>query len=140
MARKAAAVCGKPIYIFREIMHYLTEQHIVVPGYSFMQETVGKALSYEENRLTAIMQEYLKQPNIEALKQLLQDSSGPYQITQLKHEPKDFSAGQIKSEIQRGKRTQPLYQLAQILLPKLGVSNESVKYYASLLGYYPVFR
>lgn len=140
MARKAATVCGKPIYIFREIMHYLTEQHIVVPGYSFMQETVGKALSYEENRLTAIMQEYLKQPNIEALKQLLQDSSGPYQITQLKHEPKDFSAGQIKSEIQRGKRTQPLYQLAQILLPKLGVSNESVKYYASLVGYYSVFR
>jgi len=34
----------------------------------------------------------------------------------------------------------PLYQLAQILLPKLGVSNESVKYYASLVGYYSVFR
>lgn len=36
-ARKAAEVCGKPIYIFREIMNYLSEQHIVAPGYSFMQ-------------------------------------------------------------------------------------------------------
>jgi len=28
-ARKAAAICSKPIFIFREIMHYLSEQHIV---------------------------------------------------------------------------------------------------------------
>jgi hypothetical protein len=82
----------------------------------------------------------LTQPNIEALKQLLEDSSGLYEITQLKHEPRDFSTGEIKREIQRGKRIQSLYQLAQRLLPELGISNESVKYYASLVDYYSVFR
>lgn len=35
----AVTVCGKPLFIFREIMNYLSEQHIVIPGYSFMQET-----------------------------------------------------------------------------------------------------
>lgn len=139
-ARKAATYCGKPIYIFREIMNYLTEHNIVVPGYSFMQDTVGKAITYEQNRLITIMQNHLTLPDIEGLKKLLDDSSGLYEITQIKCEPKDFSTGEIKREIDRGKQIQPLYQLAQELLPKLGISNESVKYYASLVGYYSVFR
>ena len=40
-ARQAATVSAKPIYIFRELMHYLAEQRIVAPGYSLMQDTVG---------------------------------------------------------------------------------------------------
>ncbi len=139
-ARKAVTVYGKPIFIFREIMNYLSEQRIVVPGYSFMQETVGKAITYEQNRLIAIMHNHLTQSDIEALKQLLSDSSGLYEITHLKHEPKDFSAGEIKREMVRGKQIQSLYRLAQKLLPELGISNESIKYYASLVGYYSVFR
>jgi len=33
-----------------------------------------------------------------------------------------------------------LYRLAQKLLPELKISNESIKYYASLVSYYSVFR
>ena len=40
-AGQAAAVCGKPIYVFREVMHFVTEQRIVAPGYSTMQDMVG---------------------------------------------------------------------------------------------------
>ncbi len=50
-AQQAAMVCSKPIYIFREIMHYLQEERIVAPVYSFLQDTVGKTLTEEQNRL-----------------------------------------------------------------------------------------
>lgn len=136
----AARVCGKPIFIFREIINYLSEQHIVVPGYSFMQETVGKAISYEQNRLITIMKNQLKQSDLENLKKLLTDSEGLYEITQLKHEPKDFSVGEIKREINRGQQIQLLYQIIKDLLPTLGISNESVKYYSSLVDYYSVYK
>jgi hypothetical protein len=53
-ARQAAAVCGKPIYVFRELMHYLAEQRIVAPGYSTMQDIIGGAMAYEQRRLAAI--------------------------------------------------------------------------------------
>ena len=76
----------------------MARQRIIVPGYSFMQETVGKAITYEQNRLIAIMRNHFTRTDIEALKQLLKDSSGLYEITQLKHEPKDFTAGEIKCE------------------------------------------
>ena len=45
-ARQAATVCGKPIYVFRELMHYLAEQRVVAPGYSAMQDIVGGALAH----------------------------------------------------------------------------------------------
>lgn len=139
-ARQAAQICAKPIYIFREIRHYLAEQRIVSPAYSFIQDTVGKALNYEQNRLITILRNHLKESEVEAFKTLLDDSSGLYEITQLKREPKDFSSSEIKREISRGEQIQHLYHLAKKLLSKLKISNESIKYYASLVTYYSVYR
>jgi TnpA family transposase len=139
-ARQAARIFGKPVYVFRELMHYLQQQRIVAPGYSFLQDTVGQALLYEQNRLIAITRAQLNAADIEALNALLDDSTGLYEITQLKREPKDFSNREIKREIQRGEQIRPLYGRAQQLLPALGISNESVKYYASLVTYYSIFR
>lgn len=136
----AVTISGKPIFIFREIMNYLNEQRIVVPGYSFIQETVSQAITFEQNRLTSIMQNHLKQPDIQALRTLLEDTQGLYELTLLKREPKDFSLKEVKREIDRGKQIQSLYQLAYKLLPKLGVSNESIKYFASLVNYYSVYK
>lgn len=133
-AQKSAAFCGKPIYIFREIMNYLSENCIVVPRYSFMQDMTGQAITHEQNRLITLMQDGLKQTDIESLDRLLGDSTGLYEITLLKHEPKDFSATEIRLEMNRGKQIQHLYHLAQELLPRLGISNESIKYYASLVS------
>ena len=40
-AQHAATVCSKPVYIFRQLLDYLREQRIVVPGYSSMQDIIG---------------------------------------------------------------------------------------------------
>ena len=53
-ARQAATVYGKPVYVFRELMHSLAEQRIVAPGYSTMQNIVGGALAHEQRRLAGI--------------------------------------------------------------------------------------
>lgn len=139
-AQQAARVCGKPVYVFRDLLHYLQESCIVLPSYRFMQETVSRALGEEQNRLITLMRDHLTPPDIEALRHLLADSPGLYEVTQLKREPRDFSAGEIKREIRRGEQIQPLYRLVQRLLPRLQISNEGIKYYASLVGYYSVYK
>jgi TnpA family transposase len=139
-ARQAARVSSKPIYVFRELLQYLAEQCIVAPGYSLLQDTVGQALTHEQKRLITIVQTHLTNADSEALKRLLDDAQGLYEITLLKREPKDFSLGEIKREIGRGAQIRPLYHLAQQVLPQLDISNESIKYYASLVTYYSVFR
>jgi hypothetical protein len=139
-ARQAAMVCGQPIYVFRELLHYLTEHRLVAPGYSFLQETIGKALLEEQQRLITLIPQHLTPAETAALNLLLEDAQGLYEITLLKREPKDFSWREMTREIRRGQQLHPFYELARRLLPHLHISNESIKYYASLVTYYSVFR
>src|SRR2546421_7868412 len=121
-------------------MHYLEDQRLVMPGYSSMQDTIGQALTHEQERLAAILSQSLSGSDKEHLNQLLEDSPELYEITQLKRAPKDFRASEIKRDIQRGEQRRALYHLADKLLPNLDVSNESIKYYASLVNYYSVYK
>lgn len=139
-ACKLAAFCNKPIFIFRELTNYLSENHIIIPGYSFMQETVGQAMIKEHNRLLDATKKHLTFTTIDSLQALLDNTQGLYEITQLKREPKDFSFNEIKQEINKGKQISALYKVAQQILPKYGISNENIKYYASLIEYYSVYK
>ena len=139
-AKAAARTSSKPIYVFRELIGYLTEQRLVAPGYSTLQEIVAQALTAEQTRLTAIIKTKLPQTASKALSALLADGPGLYDITLLKREPKGFSLAEIKREVERGEQIGPLYHQAKALMPVLDISNESIKYYASLVSYYSVFR
>jgi hypothetical protein len=80
------------------------------------------------------------QSSKEALKRLLADTQGLLEITLLKRDPKDFSDHEIRREVERGKQMRELYELSQKLLPHLRISNENIKYYASLVDYYSVYK
>lgn len=139
-ARQVATVCGKPAYVFRELMHFLAEERIVAPRYSAMQDMVGGALAYEQRRLAGIVDEQVDPSTQEALKQLLEDAQGLHEITLLKRDPRDFSHHEIRREVQRGEQMRTLYELTQRLLPHLEISQENIRYYASLVDYYSVHR
>jgi TnpA family transposase len=139
-ARHAATVSAKPVYIFQELLHSLDEHRIVAPGYSCLQELVSTALTEEQHRVTTIVRRALTVADREALEHLLEEGAGLYALTQLKREPKDFSAGAMKHERQRGEQLHGLYRQAQQVLPQLHISPESIKYYASLVMYYSVYR
>ena len=139
-ARQAAAVCGKAIYIFRELMNYLAEQRIVAPGYSVMQTIVGGALAHEQRRLAAIVKDYVDPAARAALDGLLERPQGLHEITLLKRDPRDFSNQEIRREAERRDEMRTLYELSQRLLPCLNISKENIRYYASLVDYYTVHR
>ncbi len=139
-ARQSARIYSKPIYILRELLQYLTDQRWIAPGYTFFQDTIGQALLDEQQRLIRIVQSHLTEADNQALAHLTVDSDTLYAIMRIKRDPKDFSAKELKGEIARGEEMRALYQTAQRTLPHLEISNESIKYYASLVDYYSVFR
>jgi hypothetical protein len=98
-AQQAARVCAKPVYIFRELWHFLTTQRLVAPGYTVLQELIGQALTAEQQRLITVVRTHLEPADITAFQRLLEEAPGLYAITQLTHEPKDFSASEITREI-----------------------------------------
>jgi hypothetical protein len=134
-AQQAARISSQPFYVFREVLQYLIDHRLVLPGYSVLQEAiVGKALSAEHNRLITLLQTELTDAERASLDHLFDDVDGLYHITLLKREPKDFTRAEMRQELNRGLTLSPLYRVATRIVPQLTISNEGIKYYASLVN------
>jgi TnpA family transposase len=139
-ARRVAMLSAQPVFILREVLQYLAHQRIVAPGYTYLQDMVGRTVSGERLRITRLLGRALT-PEVERqLEALLDAEEGMYRISLLKHEPKDFSYGELRQEVERRKFFQPLFEFGQTFLASAGLSNESVKYYASLVQFYTVYK
>lgn len=134
-ARHVVKISAKPIYLFQTLICYLETQRIVTPGYSFLQDIVSQALVQERERICRIIKCSLDDETRAALDDFYVSHDGIYAITALKHEPKDFSLKEMKSEIARGRSLAALYQTAHNLFPMLEISNDSMAYYATLVDY-----
>jgi hypothetical protein len=137
-AGQVVRISAKPIFLFRNLLQYLESRRIVVPGYSFLQEVVSQALADERARLTTILEGRLDPGTLAALDALYVERDGMYAVTPLKRDPKDFSLREMKREIARSQSLETLYERAKTLVPELGISNDSLAYYAALVDYYTV--
>jgi len=139
-AQRVAMLSTQPIFILRDALQYLTNQRIVAPGYTYLQDMVGRIVSGERRRLIRLLGQVLTAAVEQQLSALLEADEGMYRISILKHEPKDFSYGELRHEVERRKFFQQLYEFGQTFLASAGLSNESVKYYASLVQFYTVYK
>jgi len=127
-AQRIAMRSTQPIYILREVLQYLATRRIVAPGYTFLQDLVSRVVTKERQRITHLLGQAIT-PDIEKrLQALLESDEGLYQLTILKHEPKDFSHKELRQEGERRRFFQPLYDFARTFLSAAGLSNDSVRY------------
>jgi TnpA family transposase len=139
-AQRTSLLSTQPVYILRETLQYLSIQRIVAPTYTFLQDMVGRVVAHERNRITQLLGQSLT-PVLEVqLDALLQADEQVYRINALKREPKDFSYIELRREVERRKFFQPLHEFAKSFLAAAGLSNESGKYYASLVKFYTVYK
>jgi len=141
-AEKLAMLYARPVYIFRELLNYLEQQKIVLPGYSVMQKhIIAQALIRERVRLETLTGQLLNQQATQQLQQLLEEKvMGNYLLTWLQQEPSSFKCYQMRGQVLRKQQMETIYLVAQLVIPKLEISNENIRYYASLAEYYNVFR
>lgn len=139
-ASRIAALSTQPAFILREVLQHLDNENIVAPQYSTLQDLIGGVVTKERNRVTNLLAQAMTPAVEQALDALLQADDQMYRISALKHEPKDFSNKELKKEVERRKFFQPLHDFAQSFLTLAGLSNESGKYYASLVKFYTVYK
>jgi TnpA family transposase len=139
-ARRTAMLSTQPITILRDVLQYLENQRIVAPGYTFMQDVVSRAVTGERHRITGLLQNAMTPAIEQQLAALLEADDGMYLISELKREPKDFGYKALRAETARRKVFQALYDFARTFLLTTELSNESVKYYASLVQFYTVYK
>ena len=139
-AHRSVRISSKPIYIFINMLAYLEKVRVVIPAYSTLQKIISKIVIEEENRLSALAEQHITGNIANLLQELLIREDRQYLLTLLKKEPKDFKYKQIAQEIAKQKLLKPLYDFANGFLPQLDISNDNIRYYASLVDYYTIFR
>ncbi len=139
-AQRTAMLLTQPVFLLRAALQYLTNHRLVAPGYTYLQEMVGRVVAGERRRITQLLAGALTPTIVEHLDALLQAEEGMYAISTLKHEPKDFSYGELRQEVERRTFFAPLHAFGQSFLASAGLSTESVKYYASLVQFYTVYK
>ena len=88
--------------------------------------------------MTALLYQYLGPSEAHALKVLLEDAPG-CEITRLKRDPGILAPVRWPVKLAGGIRSRRSMNWPK-LLPYLDISNENIRYYASLVTYYSVFR
>jgi hypothetical protein len=63
-ALRVAQLSTQPIFILREILQYLTHQRVIAPGYTYLQDLVGRAVTGERRRITQLLKDALT-PSVE---------------------------------------------------------------------------
>ena len=141
LAQQAAQTVRRdvmPGFIAAELIVWLNEHKIIRPGYTTLQALVSEALSAERRRLGGLLAEVLDEPAKTALGQLLVRDDTLSQLAALKQDAKDFGWRQMAREREKRATLEPLHSIAKALLPKLGISQQNLLYYASLANFYTI--
>lgn len=139
-AQRIAMFSTQPIYILREMLQHMTHRCVVAPSYTSLQDIVGRVVAGERNRITQLLSNALTPSIREQLGSLLEADEQIYKINALKREPKDFSYSELRREVARRDFFEPLHHFARDFLESAGLSQESGKYYASLVKFYTVYK
>ncbi len=125
-----------PGFVAAELIVWLNEHKVIRPGYTTLQELVSETLAAERQRLAGLLADCLDDPAIAALAQLLVRDDTLSQLAALKQDAKNFGWRQMARERDKRALLEPLHRIAKALLPKLGVSQQNLLYYASLANFY----
>lgn len=117
-----------------ELICWLNENKIIRPGYSTLQKIISAALSAERQRLAYILSSTLDSETRDGLKALLKKEGTLSGLAVLKH----FRWRQMAAERKKKDLLAPLYREARQLLPGLGISQQNLLYFASLVSFYTI--
>ena len=130
----------QPRYLLRDAVQFLDRERIVRPAYSNLQDLVGEVMTYESDRLTALLKQTLTSEVQQLLEGLLTSEGWAYRITQLKRDLKDFTYKALREEVERRRIFGPPHDFATVFLKTAEISADSSKFYSTLVKYYKIHQ
>ena len=109
------------------------------PGYTTLQTIITDALTAERRRLEHLIEGSLDADTNVALRNLLAREDTLSELAALKQDAKNFRYRMMTSERQKRTTLAPMHHAAKTLLPRLGISQQNIDYYASLVHYYTIY-
>ena len=128
-----------PNFIAHELLDFLQNEKIVRPHYSTLQKVISKILTQERHRLKSCLQCHLTAGHRQKFNQLLKNENTLSDLAAIKQDAKNFKFSIMKVERKKHAILEPLYGIAQEILPLLSISQQNITHYANLINYYTIY-
>ena len=128
-----------PNFVAHELLTFLQNEKIVRPGYTTLQTIVSQALTQERHRLKACFQNHLTESHKKRLKQLIKNENTLSELAALKQDAKNFGSKMMRIEAKKHAILKPLYDVAKMMMPHLGISKQNMAHYTNLAHHYTIY-
>jgi hypothetical protein len=137
---RSIKIYSNPRYVFDRLIVFLQSNRIAIPGYSTLQKNIGISFKKENQRLNAVISENISKDVDNELKNLLEIGGKICDITALKKDAKGFNYTEIVREIEKKTTCNKLFEFSHQIIKHLDISEQNIRYYASLVDYYTIDR
>ncbi|MCW6556846.1 Tn3 family transposase [Yersinia ruckeri] len=134
-----ATISMDPRYIFDEMLAFLGQKRIALPGYSTVQDLVSEALNSERQRILNILSKRMTDATVKKLHSILHDEGKLNDIRGNNGNAKDFSPSEIGKELSTHKTISDIYHEIKETVNSLGISQGNMSYYATIVKHSTAF-
>jgi TnpA family transposase len=135
-----ATICMEPKYIFDELLAFLGQRRIALPGYSTVQKLVSEALNFERKRTVNILSKRMSPATAQQITSILHDEGSLNAIRGYNGGARDFSASEIESELNSHNIISSVYYEIKDTINSLGISQGNMECYATIVKHSTTFR
>lgn len=152
-----------PKYIFRELLRYSHKHQFIFPAYSTAQKIISQILTSEETRIFNLL-ERLSDSELESKIDTLlsketllssvkseensetkngkkeEEIKNRYLLTLVKNPATGFNYQNLAKEVKKKQYLDKIFEKAQMIIQKLGISNATICYFVRLVEGYTVFQ
>ena len=123
-------------YVALGLLQYLHQEKIVRPKYTTLQTIVITTIQNEKSRISQILADDLSENDCQLILSLLNNEGTFSELAALRQDAKDFKPRMMQQECQKSVTMQPIYQIANRVLPKISLSKANITYYGEMINYY----
>ena len=122
-----------PKYVFDECLAYFGQQHIPLIAYSSLQKIISEVLTRERKRIEQVLEQSVSKATLKELSRILSEPAMLNKLSGYKSMARNFSASELKREMNVHATVKTLYPDIKQAVEKLGLSRGNMMYYASLI-------
>lgn len=134
--REAARRNLKPRAIFSEVLEYFKCRNIELLDYSSLCNLIGAAIEAEHKRLYNIVRRNSNSSINETFTEFLRNGDNDYGFSFIKRDAKNLRFKEVGEELLRHEILAKVYPSAAICVSKFRLSQQNIKYLASLATHY----
>ncbi|ECG1390739.1 TPA_asm: Tn3 family transposase [Salmonella enterica subsp. houtenae serovar 45:g,z51:-] len=137
--KDVATICMDPKYILDELLAFLGQQRIALPGYSTVQDLISEVLNYERLRISNIISKQMTNATAEKINSILHNEGKLNEIRGYSGNAKDFSPSEIDKELCTHSVIGDIYYEVKNVINALDISPGNMNYYATIVKHSTTF-